>query len=65
MSKWIPVSKRLPENFTPVLVTNGRSAMVAACSEMKEYDTPIWVTFPAAGFVHPTHWMPLPKPPTK
>ena len=59
--RWIPVSERLPEDFREVLVTNGRTHLLATCSQWAKYDTPLWMA--AGGRCYPTHWMPLPEPP--
>ena len=66
--RWIPVSERLPEEFTPVLTFS------------KDNDKPVtailaagfwWSNVDDAGFwssnvdwaLNVTHWMPLPQPP--
>lgn len=56
--RWIPVGEQLPEDFREVLVTNGRTCLLATCSQ---WATPLWLS--AAGPCYPTHWMSLPKLP--
>ena len=61
---WIPVSERLPEYETDVLVWygmtyDGRRLDWYGVSWRNECDDGKWCTDP----VLPTHWMPLPTPP--
>lgn len=58
---WVSASKKLPQAFRPVLVTNGSEMLIAACLKMKDRDTAVWMT--TGGRCFPTHWMPLPEPP--
>ena len=56
---WIPVTDRLPELNAPCLVYNkSQPMMVGWRVDDKRFRIP-GSRFPD----HPTHWMPLPKPP--
>ena len=57
--KWIPVSERLPEDWTMVLFTNGVTRGIGQFDKDGFYD--YWYEY---SFNKPvTHWMPLPNPP--
>ena len=67
IQKWIPVWERMPEVGVPVLAYNGNDTFVS-----EYYRTHIlpgdegymtWVKDQYA--CYPTHWMPLPEPPTE
>lgn len=62
--RWIPVSERLPENGSDILVycDDGEESRIVACN----YDNGVWfdcVFNTVMVFKHITHWMPLPEPP--
>ena len=69
--KWMPVSKRLPQPYTGVLVTDGVYVWSARCYPelMGKENPPYWGCHGWGGyemepdFGYPTHWMPLPEPP--
>lgn len=57
--RWIPVTERLPELIVPCLVYNkSQPTMVGWRIDDKRFRIP-------GSYLpdHPTHWMPLPKPP--
>ena len=57
--RWIPVSERLPEDWTMVLFTNGVTRGIGQFDKDGFYD--YWYEY---SFNKPvTHWMPLPNPP--
>lgn len=60
--EWIPVTERLPENYTAVLAFNGGCVLELFYNEdgfgrVDDFGWPIPVETPI------THWMPLPEPP--
>ena len=55
--RWIPVTERLPEKETPVIVTDGVD--VGEGMLFKSW----WYSPADIDTEHITHWMPLPKPP--
>lgn len=57
---WIPVSERLPEEYTMVLVWEGDYAFRAEHAEGKWYEA---TNEPISEHVNITHWMPLPPAP--
>jgi uncharacterized protein DUF551 len=58
---WMPVSERLPEPGTWVLVWTGRYHWIAMISPTFN----VWVgTYENEYWSEPTHWMSLPAPPT-
>ena len=65
-SRWIPVSERLPEAGVGVLILSPidsqfRRACVAAMDRVNGQH--LWTS--EYGDEMPTHWMPLPEPPTE
>jgi len=65
-SRWIPVSERIPEDGSDILVycDDGEESRIVACN----YDNGVWfdcVFNTVMVFKNITHWMPLPKPPKK
>ena len=62
--RWIPVSERLPEDLTRVIVFCEDGVSYGLCEHLIADDTEVveW-----HDFLHypitPTHWMPLPAPP--
>lgn len=56
--KWIPVSKRLPEDEYTVLVTCGKGYRPF----IARYDH-VWKRWKVSHTLRITHWMPLPNPP--
>jgi hypothetical protein len=64
--QWIPVSERLPEVGVRVLVSNGRDASVGSREHPHyeaQYGKAEW-QLDNWDACDPTHWMPLPAPPT-
>lgn len=60
--KWIPVSERLPEPYTTVL-TLGKEGL--QCAERIDEDWTVHFSkVENVKIYNPTHWMPLPQPPT-
>ena len=62
--RWIPVSERIPEDGSDILVycDDGEETRIVACN----YDNGVWfdcVFNTVMVFKNITHWMPLPKPP--
>lgn len=63
ITKWIPVTERLPENFISVLVHIPEMNPCPAVMEAYRFDDG-WVTKMAAFDINcATHWMPLPEAP--
>lgn len=65
-ARWIPVTERLPDGGRVVLAFDATTS--GAMLVWRDRDSPVW--FPALGLARPmaadiTHWMPLPKGPTK
>ena len=65
-SRWIPVSERIPEDGSDILVycDNGEESRIVACN----YANGVWfdcVFNTVMVFKNITHWMPLPKAPKK
>lgn len=63
--RWIPVSERLPDDGSDILVycDDGEESRIVACN----YDNGVWfdcIFCQVTVFKHITHWMPLPQPPT-
>jgi hypothetical protein len=58
--RWIPVSERLPPDRTVVLAWSGKRVAFGYISDGQWIDT-LYGWFIPNG---PTHWMPLPAPPT-
>lgn len=56
-SKWIPVSERLPEKNTAVIVATDRGDSFQCLYAYDGWD--LW----EGHIINITHWMPLPKPP--
>ena len=64
---WIPVTQRLPDDETELLVAfEDRSLGVAFAvfHHIDENDGPKWTDGNGNELKQPTHWMPLPAPPT-
>ena len=68
--RWIPVSERLPEMYSPVLTMAKKAKYPRVLSREKETkDNWVWSLRQLSGYVayiNPktvTHWMPLPEPP--
>ena len=63
--RWIPVTERLPEDFTRVLIflPYENHPEVPPRRAIGSYDSEYnhWVV--NSMFVHPSHWMPLPPKP--
>lgn len=57
---WIPVSERMPEEYTMVLVWEGDYAFRAERAEGKWYEA---TNEPISEHINITHWMPLPPAP--
>ena len=58
--RWIPVTERLPADRTVVLAWNGKRVAFGYVRDGSWIDT-LYGWFIPNG---PTHWMPLPEPPT-
>lgn len=71
MNAWIPIKDKLPEEDTPVLVTDGKIISVAQLELFGDRKSIWWDIVGCEGvesesyFDHEkvTHWMPLPKLP--
>jgi len=61
MNGWISVKKKLPEEGTDVLVTDGVACMVAKLDNTKTFY--FWSNNSFWSNDEVTHWMPLPEPP--
>jgi hypothetical protein len=59
-SRWIPSSERLPEDGTVVLAWRGKRVVFGYLRGRQWIDTIYGWVIPDG----PTHWMPLPEPPT-
>lgn len=66
---WIPVKEKLPTKRIPVLVSDGKNTWSAYwlhidnnvnwfCHGFDRYEREL-------DYGHPTHWMPLPEPPSE
>jgi hypothetical protein len=65
--EWIPVSERWPNDETELLVAfEDRSLGVAFAvfHHLDENERPKWTDGNGFELKEPTHWMPLPAPPT-
>lgn len=60
VSRWIPVAEQMPEDHTVVLVWRGTRVMFGYARGSQWIDTLYGWVIPDG----PTHWMPLPGPPT-
>ena len=58
--RWIPVGERPPEDAVPVLASDGKDVSVCLYGELKKR----WHHVDDYFDWKPTHWMPLPAPPT-
>jgi hypothetical protein len=58
--RWIPVDERLPDEGGPVLASNGKDVTVCVYRESTKW----WRHLDDYFSWRPTHWMPLPAPPT-
>lgn len=74
LSRWIPVSERLPNENISVLAIGGKLTRPKVINFNNEKEGPLWSsTHPARGFWDDgyymtddvTHWQPLPPPPTE
>lgn len=64
--RWIPVTERLPEYGTTVLVCGSQGGIYTARYERAkaEWDRDSWWKLNSKSHIcNPTHWMPLPEPP--
>lgn len=62
---WVPVTERLPEEYTEVLVTDGDRVHIGGWYG-RVADGPQWLNCTQdIGPLDVTHWMPLPQPPKK
>jgi hypothetical protein len=64
---WISVEDRLPEDFQRVIVGRKcvKNVMKIICYRDKFKDEKYWGESMADNFDSPTHWMPLPEPPSE
>ena len=63
---WIPVSERLPADWTDVLLLMADGYMVVGQTfqwARSRWARRRWVDVTDSLDLHPTHWMPLPPPP--
>ena len=58
VQKWIPVTERLPEQYSSVIVWTSERELGEAQFDGKKFE---WCADEA--FADVTHWMPLPEPP--
>lgn len=66
LSKWTPVTERLPENIGLFLVIEKHWIDGSPCRRIAKWNTQDWFTADRKSKeITPrvTHWMPLPKPP--
>ncbi|WP_241575067.1 DUF551 domain-containing protein [Rosenbergiella nectarea] len=65
--KWIKCSERMPEIDIPVIVCDGGVEVYPAILGMYGVFNVLneWYTNDELHISHPTHWMPLPPPPTE
>ena len=60
VSRWIPVTEQMPVDRTVVLAWNGTRVVFGYARDGQWIDTLYHWVIPDG----PTHWMPLPEPPT-
>lgn len=64
--QWIPVTERLPEPNTEVLIFSGGFVDIGGCEKFYDFDSDEvvrWYVKEVGFSAEVTHWMPLPKPP--
>lgn len=69
-TEWIPVAERMPPDDTDVLLCRGEERIVGRWFTEDKEDGPYWISNADFDEWHmnaselPTHWQPLPAPPT-
>ena len=65
-NEWISIKDRLPENFQYIIVGRvDEPNVMEIVSYQDSYASSYYWGSGTHIFAKPTHWMPLPKPPTK
>ena len=63
--QWISVKDRLPEEDTRVLIVGKRGGVqIARCIECGMHSSGVLWVSDTRKYPKPTHWMPIPEPPT-
>jgi hypothetical protein len=64
-SEWITVKDRVPDNINPVLISINKGDILVGKIFKRTFEEDVWLNGDNEKIFTPTHWMSLPKQPTK